>query len=239
MPAKQNILALSLLVLAAPAFADLYVSPVLRDTVRLDTAAGGQVRGSSTVHGDFVMQAPSQAAMRYGKNVPLFVALEHVIPDSASWKVNIDRGLENRVVSWDGGDTYEEVLAAIGDQNGLSIVMNSVEKTIGVSEEEKLSLHLAKKEQEVWHLEAGKTLKDNLEQWAQDAGWQLSWDERLRIDYPILHSAVLTGPFAGESGVVDRLLAAFKDQPRPLTATFHTGNRVLRITEAGYRQENK
>lgn len=239
MPAKQNLLALSLLVLAAPAFADLYVSPVLRDTVRLDAAAGDQVSGSSTVHGDFVMQAPGKTAMRYGKNVPLFVALEHVIPDSSAWKVNIDRGLENRVVSWEGGDTYEEVLTAIGDQNGLAIVMNMQEKTIGVSEEEKLSLHLAKKEQEVWRLESGKTLKENLEQWSKDAGWQLAWDERLRIDYPILHSAVLTGPFAGENGVVDRLLAAFKDQPKPLTATFYTGNRVIRITEAGYRQENK
>lgn len=242
MTAKFFLVPFVLLMAASPAIAELYISPVVRDTVNYDhDARGGALTGRSSVHGDFEMsegRARGDNPMRYGANVPLFVAMDNIIPGGQSWHVNLDDGLENQVVSWEGGNSWEGVLTAIADQNELSIVMNHREQAIGVARTESLARHLAKKSPEVWRLSPGHTLKGNLEAWADQAGWQLSWDENLRIDYPILHRATLTGSFYGEGGVVDRLLATFRGQPRPLTADFYTQNRVVRITEAGYRREN-
>jgi len=241
--AVKRFLPFAFLIVATPAVADLYVSPVVRDTVEYDVSSGpDEIAGSSTVHGDFVMQettAPGNNLMRYGSNVPLFVALDYLVPGAEAWRVHLDDGIENRVISWEGGSTWEGVLTAIAEQNSLSIVMNHGDKAIGVAETEEIALSLAKTTPEVWRLAPERTLRENLDFWANQAGWSLSWSEDLRIDYPITHKATLVGPFEGQGGVVDRLLGAFRNEPIALTATFYTQNKVLRINEAGYSQEFK
>lgn len=235
------------------ALAELYVSPVVRESVTFDEKSsveknsdsgafktGSQVSGESNIHGGFVMRENTDrlsTVMAYGQNVPLFIAVERVVPNSADWKINVDSGLENSVVNWEGGETWEGVLENIAKQNGLYLTINSEEKAIGITKVEGLSQHLAMKSPQVWRLESGKSLRQNLSAWATRAGWKLEWDQKLDFDYPITHSAVLTGKFVGEGGVVQQVLDSIKDRDKPLRPIFYTQNSVLLITEAGYQQE--
>lgn len=241
--AAKLLLPILFLMAASTAVADLYVSPIVRDTVEYDASTDlNGLSGSSIVHGDFSMREAfslDNNSAWYGSNVPLFVALEYLIPGSEAWKVNLDDGIENRVISWNGGSSWESALTAIADQNGLSIVMNSKENAIGVSQFREVAVALAAINPEVWQLIPSRTLKENLDAWSKQAGWSLSWDENLRVDYPITQKATLLGPFAGEGGAVDRLLAVFRNEPIALAGTFYIQNRVMRITEAGYRKESK
>lgn len=241
MISARTLAAAALAMLWVPAHADLYISPVVKDTVEYLPQQIGDpaVSGSSTIHGSFHMGQHNQSdtnLLRYGTNVPLFVALEHIVPESEAWTVHLDQGMENQVVNWEGGTTWQGVLTAIADQNHLSLVMNHKDRVVGVARSEDLAIHLAKTIPEVWRLTPGKTLKENLEVWAEQANWSLSWSDELTIDYPITQSATLTGSFTGTGGVVDRLISAFKNEPIPLTAVFYTQNNVVRVREAGFAQ---
>lgn len=238
---------------AQQASAELYVSPVVRQTVKIDNfenkAPGyvpveeqaSAISGESTVHGEFLMreeaEAPIEATMRFGKNVPLFIALEKVVPESKDWFINIDDGLDNIAVSWKGGRTWEDVISIISKQNNLNIKINHEEHAIGISKDPQLAIFLAKKVPQVWKVSPRLTLRENLDSWCKRAGWNLVWDDKLKIDYPIVQGAVLTGDFVGEGGVVDTLLYSMRMAEKPLTARFHTQNKVLFVTEAGFRQE--
>lgn len=233
----------TLLFWSAPSLAELYVSPVVRGTVSMQgpgNDATHQVRGRSSVHGDFSMtqkEGGNDDLMRFGKNVPMFVALEHMVP-SSSWDVHIEDGLENKAVSWEGGQSWEGVLKAIESANDVYIVVNQQEMTVGVGSTYKIADGMAHKTPRVWKLVAGMSLRDNLINWGSQAGWKVAWRQDLP-DYPVDHSVVLIGDFAGEDGVVDRIFAALAQREVPLTAKFYTGNQVVEIVDAGYEQEVK
>jgi hypothetical protein len=176
-------------------------------------------------------------AMKYGRNVPLFIAMDKIVPHTDGWIVNIDDGLSNKLVSWNGGDDWRGVLSSIASKNGLTIKVNDLEHAVGVSSSSLLAEQMASKSNKVWRLRTDKTLRENLDEWAKKAGWYLKWDESLKIDYPITNSAVLTGDFVGKGGVVDRVIYSLRNQEKPLTAVFYKANNVVLITEAGYKQE--
>ncbi len=250
-PALMSLFLASTLACSA-AFAELYVSPVVRNSVTYNGAGepsnavesqgrSRAVAGASDVHGRFLMREQTErltTVLRYGQNVPLFVAVEKIVPNASDWYINIDEGLPNSTVNWEGGDTWEEVLQVLADQNNISISVNREERAIGISKNSKLAVYLAMRVPQVWRLSTDKTLRENLDLWAKRAGWRLEWDEkRLDIDFPVNHSAVLVGDFIGEDGVISRLLASLKGSERPLRAEFYTANNVLLITEAGFQQE--
>lgn len=243
--------AICMAVVSGSTLADLYISPVVRDTVQIQNTdssdaglqgskGSGVVIGNSTIHGEFTMDSDVKSfdsVMRYGRNVPLFVALERIVPESDRWAVNIDKGLENTAVDWDGGETWEDVLNVIAKTNSLVIELNAEEKAIGISKDERLAQHLAYRVPKVWRLDSTLTVRENLDVWSARAGWSLEWDQDLKIDYPVSHSAVMTGQFAGQGGVVDQILNSIKSNSVPLTAVFYTGNNVVFVTEAGFTQE--
>lgn len=247
---KLALAALGLSVCAAsqPAFAELYVSPIVRDSVKFDETkksddsakASDTISGESTVHGRFMMKDTPETLstlMRFGRNVPLFVALEKIIPNSKDWYIHVDEGLENSIVDWEGGETWEEVLRIIADQNDLVVRVNKEDRAVGVSKNAKLAEHLAHPIPQVWKLDSSLTLRENLAKWSERAGWSLEWDGKLNYDYPIHHGAVLTGNFVGVGGVVDQVMFSLKDSEKPLTAHFYEINNVVLVTEAGYKQE--
>ncbi|MCP1674269.1 hypothetical protein J2T57_001371 [Natronocella acetinitrilica] len=223
------------------ATASLYISPAVRGTVTYHPAdadrAGSDersVRGESSVHGEFVMGAqPREDVKRFGRNVPLFVAIESLVPMADGWKANIDEGLENRSVSWDGGDDWQSVLAVIARQNSLAIVVNEDARAVGVSSSASLAPHLAKPTPQVWRMRPGKSLIENLADWASDAGWYLD-SSAIDYDYAIPQGATFTGPFLQ---VIGEALDAFERAERPIRAQAHTGNRVIQLLSGGYKQE--
>lgn len=229
--------------------AELYVSPVVKKSVKIkheDVVRVGDhnkvrsIQGNSAQHGDFLIKERSDvdlAVMRFGKNVPLFVAFDKIIPESNEWKINFDSGLENFPVDWEGGNDWEGVIKAISEQNDIDISVNYEEMAIGVARDSNLAFHLAKKIPQVWRLGTDESIRGNLVSWAKKAGWKVAWDKKLRIDYPVIYSATFTGKFEGKGGVVDQLILSLSNEDVPLKATFYQGNSVVLITEAGYSQE--
>lgn len=207
-----------------------------------DNQSGKEISGSYGNKGDFILQenpvvsvdgtksVSKHPAYRFGSNVPLFVAIENVIPEG-SYDVNIDDIIADRTVSWEGGNSWKGVLRAIAEQNDLAVTVNEREKVIGIATQADISEALAQSDRQVWRIIEGRSLKDNLNMWAKQSGWTLYWD--VQIDYPIEHSAVLFGDVKSS---LDVLLSAFSDKPVPLGANFHKGNKVIQIVEGGYKR---
>ncbi len=80
----------------------------------------------------------------------------------------------------------------------------------------------------VWELYASRSLRENLEIWAQSVDWSLEW--RSQHDYAIGHSAKFPGTF---EEAVESVLTHYRNAPVPLTGSFYHGNSVL-VIEAGF-----
>jgi hypothetical protein len=198
-----------------------------------------KVVGNSSVHGPFEMDAAKRAGeMSYGKNVPLFAAIENLVPNSKTWSIVFEPGTENTPVSWKDAANWHDALDQISKNNRLVIAINDQGKRISVSRTAAMAQKLAQPGAQAWTLKAGKSLRENLNDWAKLSGWQIDWSNTA-VDYPIDHSATLVGPFAGKDGVIDRILGATADRQTPLTGRFYRGNNVVVITEAGYSPEHK
>ncbi|MBD8089222.1 toxin co-regulated pilus biosynthesis Q family protein [Pseudomonas fluorescens] len=265
MARKLNLLTAALIsaTCANAAYAELYISPVVRDSVTyqqpaapvapaavlkaapapvqapvLVPASNGQVVGSSTVHGAFEMKDEKKAGvMSFGKNVPLFAAMENLVPQSKTWAIVFEPGTENTPVSWRDAADWRAALTQISQNNRLVIAINDGAKRISVSRTAELAKKLAQPGTQVWSLQAGKSMRENLDAWAKKAGWQVDWS-KTEANYPVDHSANLVGYFAGKGGVVDKLMSATQGRDVPLTAKFYRGNNVVVISEAGYSPEH-
>jgi hypothetical protein len=201
-----------------------------------------KIRGRSNVHGEFLIAEDSASAhkvFRFGENVPLFVALEKVVPDSADWNFNIEDGLENHSVSWDGGQTWEGVLSAITKENRLSISVNHSDKSIGVAAEARVADALASRNAKVYRLSPKKTLRENLREWAELGGYKkvVYASEVYDVDYPV-PEAVFIGPLNVKGGSLDQLLTALnKDADTPLSAEFKEANKIILISKKTSKKE--
>lgn len=260
MARKLNLLTAALIsaTCANAAYAELYISPVVRDSVTYQQPAvkapapaapvlkapapsappSTKVVGNSTVHGAFEMKAEKKVGvMSFGKNVPLFAAMENLVPESKSWSIVFEPGTENLPVSWRDASDWRNALTQISKNHRLVIAINDGGKRISVSRTAELAKQLAQPGTSVWTLQAGKSLRENLDAWAKKAGWQVDWS-KTDANYPIDHSANLVGYFAGKGGVVDKLMSATQGRDAPLTAKFYRGNNVVVVTEAGYSPEH-
>lgn len=269
MPRRLTLLAASLMGLTVShvALAELYISPVLRNTVSYSHSTPAQkplpatpasahpatapapvaslpaaapapatIKGKSTVHGAFEMKAEQKKGSLFGKNVPLFVALENLVPNSKSWTIVFQPGTENIPVSWKDATTWRDAVVQISKSNRLMIAINESSKRISVARTAEMAKRLAQPGQDVWQLSTQLSLRGNLEAWAKKSGWKVDWGNT-QIDYPVDHSATLVGNFAGRGGVVDRVLNATASREVPLTAKFYRGNNVVVIQEDGYKPE--
>lgn len=170
----------------------------------------------------------------FGRDVPLKVALDNVIPLDEDYIIHIEEGLEDKNVSWEGGDSWELVLDKIAEANDIFIFINKDEKAIGVSKSERLAPHYAHKISHIWKIDKSMSLRGNLASWASKAGWRLAWDKDLHVDYPIQFDGVVVGGFHGQDGVVAKILQAFADRKVSLKAVFFKQNKVLLIKQAGF-----
>jgi len=248
------------------ALAELYISPLLRNTVTYSPSAPAaqpapapapaaspapapvaakpvaapsaqaSIKGNSTVHGDFEMKAEPKKGSLFGRNVPLFVALENLVPNAKSWSIVFQPGTENMPVSWKDATDWRDAVVQISKGSRLMIAINESAKRISVARNADMAKRLAQPGQDVWQLNTQLSLRGNLEAWAKKAGWKVDWGNT-QIDYPVDHSATLVGSFAGRGGVVDRVLSATAGREVPLTAKFYRGNNVVLIQEDGYKPE--
>lgn len=240
-----------LLSASGAAFAELYVSPVVRSSVTLDAPSGPaasqadgsggaasaasvrSISGRQAETGEFLMRESEETSvMKFGKNVPLFVALENLVPKD--WTVKLEEGLEKQPVSWSGGEDWKSVVEAIAGGNDLKLAINEADKRLALARGEEAAANLAARTPVVWALKPSLSMRDNLQAWAAQAGWSVDW--AVDVDYPIDHEAKFKGAFEGEGGVVDQLLGGTAESAYPLSAVFYAGNKVLRVVEGGFRQ---
>ncbi len=80
-----------------------------------------------------------------------------------------------------------------------------------------------------WELRAGKSLQENLEGWAREAGWKLVW--RPDFKFMIAADVTLNGAFEGDDGVVARVTSAYRNSENPIIPEFFLANRVVEIRE--------
>lgn len=243
------------------ASAELYISPVLRDTVEAQPSAPTAGPGYAAqaqpaqrvvrpwVNPNTTAQAPlstgsiPSAALAskpintlFGRDVPLKAALEILVPNSNTWSIVYEPGIESKRVSWRDIPDWKAALGQISRENGIIIGLNENAKRIAVTYSAEMAQKLAQPGNNVWVLREGVSLRENLIAWGKVAGWEVDWSDTL-VDYPIDHSATLVGQFYGKGGVVDRVLAATAQRETPLIGNFYKGNHVVVITTAGYNPE--
>lgn len=244
-------LAIAVAMLPAPALAELYISPAVRQTVTIDQSATQKaVTGESQRHGKFQIASQNDedcgcdgSELSYGENVPLFVALEHIVPNSHEWKINIDSSVdEDMPVSWEGGQTWTEVLRTIEDDNNLAIAINNAKKAIGVAMDRQIAGALAHPEPRAWRTDSTKNLEENMRVWLESIGYTLVWHETIEnISFPVVSDTVLMGSMFGTDGVLDRLMAMTArntaDRHLPLAARAYHGDRVVVVREAVFESK--
>ncbi len=173
----------------------------------------------------------------FGRDVPLSAALEMLLPAPKSWEVVFEPELENQKVSWKDVTSWKDAVSQISRNHGIVVGLNENSKRIAVARTAELAQTLARPGNDIWTLKAGLSLRENLTEWGNKAGWKIDWSGS-QVDYPIDHNANLVGPFAGAGGVVDSALKATTVRETPLIGTFWHGNKVVVITESGYKPQN-
>ncbi len=245
------------------ALADLYVSPVNKNAASVNyvknvvqgvgtpaqnfpSGAAPQVQYSGNSHvaqygqpqvGLGVHGNQTHILMKTGVDIPLYMAMETIIPSFSDWKVNYDQGLHDKEVSWDNGNTWQEVLSNLSSKNNVHVEINYKDSVVGISNDLSIARHLSKTVPTVWRLDTSLSLRGNLKEWAKKAGWTVEWDRGLTFDYPVHHDGVFLGDFIGSGGSVDSLIKSYANADIPLKAKFYNKNKVLLITKSGFKQE--
>jgi hypothetical protein len=216
----------------------IFAQAMQQDEVQMNNHQYESQAGRNVGYGMSVYNQAPVILMNQGKDIPLFVAIESIVPDVSSWMVHYDEGMHNLDMTWSGGDTWEGVLHTLGAQNNLFVEINHSERVIGLGKSANVAKHLAKKVPTVWRVDTEKTLRENLNEWSAKAGWDLAWDKDLMIDYPVEHEAVFTGDLVGKDGAIDSILSSISGRADiPLKAMFYKKNKVVLVTRGGFEQE--
>ncbi|MFK4132042.1 hypothetical protein ACI2KR_07065 [Pseudomonas luteola] len=174
----------------------------------------------------------------FGRSVPLKIAANNLTPNK-SWIVNIENGLDTKLVSWSNASNYEDAFGQIERSSGIHITINKAESSIGIAFTDKMANNLAKRSPNIYVINPNLSLRKNLEAWAAKANWTVVYDNGLSADYDGMNSATLTVPFEGPGGAADLLLKGTWDKTVPLMGRFKTGNRTLFVQERGFDRVNK
>ena len=183
-----------------------------------------------------VAPAPAPAPIATsGKDVPIKLALSKFLPGAEGYYFAYDPAVVDAKVSWKDAIGPVAALDQIKSA-GYHVVVSEGHKRVGVSRNASIADQLTQPGVQVWSLEAGVSLKQNLTRWSESSGWKIDWSNTY-VDYPIDHGATLVGYFEGKDGVVDRLLQATLKRDHPLTATFYKGNKVVVVRDSGYKPQ--
>lgn len=173
-----------------------------------------------------------------GHLVPIDVALRNLLSNVDNWHIEHD-GTSAIKASWRDAASSDQAIEQIQRNAGIHIAINEETKRVGVSSSSDIAEKLTEPDSRVWHLVGGKSLRDNLAEWGDQAGWKVDFSQTM-INYPVDHSAKLVGRFSGAGGVVDTVLSATAGREVPLRGRFYRANKVVVVLEAGYRsEENK
>lgn len=225
------------------------------------TSSTSVLSSNVTQTGTPIISAPLKG---WGKDIPLSTALKQVVPDGwkakkmgsvdlnkkVNWngnkpwvnvlddlavqngfKANVDWNSKTLTIS--STNSFENKVAN-PVVSSVSTTSRPVFSGTSVSSTGSVSPSYSYSSGRTWQLVSTKTLKENIQQWANDAGWTLSW---AAPDYPIVGNMTLTGQIDAADGPIARVVAAYAKAKQPLRASINEGNKVIRIESRNYNQE--
>lgn len=84
-----------------------------------------------------------------------------------------------------------------------------------------------------WRLDPKRTLRENVEDWTRQAGWnRVIWEA---ADYPIAAAATFSGDFLSAGGPLATLISAYDTSDQPLLVELTTMDKVVHVTNRNYR----
>jgi hypothetical protein len=231
------------------------VAPVSEEAIV--SAQRGKLTQVGTPKGSFT------AIKGFGKEVKLVEALKVVVP--AGWNARKSGSVDiNQPVTLATSSNWVEAVASFAEQTQTAITVDWDEKVVTVQGAPKavttsgyikladvaatakvITDEKSKTAEEVapppplpkWTLAAGKSLRDNVEGWANASSpkYVVKWRA---VNYMIDAAATFEGAFDDENnGPIATVVNLFSKSDVPLKATFLEDNRVLLIENAGYRQD--
>lgn len=230
-------------------------------SMQSSTVATPVLSSNVTQTGTPIISAPLKG---WGKDIPLSTALKQVVPDGwkakklgsvdlnkkVSWKGNkpwinvlddlaVENGFKanvdwtNKVLTINSTNSFENKVAN-PVVSSVSTTSRPVFSGTSVTTTSSVAPTYSYSSGRTWLLDHNKTLKENIEGWAREAGWTVSWDAP---DYRIVADVTLTGTIDATDGPIARIIAAYKDAQQPLVAKISEGNKVIRIESRNYNQE--
>lgn len=260
---KSLFIAMSALFFAHSAISEVYISPVMKNTVSSGMPSSISIIAEpapelqdwspdekgviatpvkiedpvkvATVEQVATVEPPKkEPVLSSGTNVPIDIALKGLLGGNG-WHIVHDRSADKKV-SWRNAADADDGIAQIERHSNLYIRVNEESKQIGISPSERYAEKLMMPGNQVWKLVAGESLRDNLAAWGKQAGWKVDFSQTM-INYPVDHDAILVGKFSGEGGVIDQVLQATSGREAPLVGRFYRANNVVVIVESGYKSE--
>lgn len=206
-------------------------------------SSGG--RGGSYVHAPVQSAGVSQVGnpssaqpyvRGFANEVSLLTALKQIVP--IGWHAKRVGQIDTQMsVSWRGNNrVWLSVLDQLAQENGFvaTVNWNTKELTVepaGQSQSNRVISEVRAPSE--WVLRPEMTLKENVTEWARNAGWTVSWGS---VDYPVTNTVVFQGgEIDADNGPLHQLVEAYKTAEQPLVVSFWT-NRVIRIENASYQQ---
>lgn len=145
----------------------------------------------------------------------------------------------NAEVNWQTKELTVSPAAAI--QATLAPAPAAAHETAELSSTDKVSVsyseqpvsspvHAAEK---TFTLDTTKTLRENVQAWAEREGWHVSW---AAVDYPVSIPVSFTGTFEAEGGPLHQLVEAYKTAEQPITMEVMPKNKTVRVENHSWKQ---
>ncbi len=161
--------------------------------------------------------------------------IRQILP--AGWRYTPPAGSSNKYISLVQGKDWKSIITTIGVQHPyLQIAIDPYAKTLVIQDSHTAQRTRSVEPMRTWQVTPAKSLKETINDFALESGWQLIWDTE-NVDYPILAHAVLKGDFSGVNGVVNQLMLSTQNQNFPLVAKWAEQNKVVRIQRRKSRQK--
>lgn len=171
----------------------------------------------------------------FGRDMKLTEALKQIAPQG--WHAYLKEEVvgkfdKNRLVTWRGGRKWVEVLDILATDQALSMDVDWTKRQIYVGEknfsfEKALAGKVVTPGKVFWVAKKGSSLRDSVTEWAQAAGWDVSWVPQ-DLDYPIIGTLTYEGTF--ENAVMG-IFRAYEGAERPMLVDGNPRQKLIVVTE--------
>ena len=186
----------------------------------------------------------------FGKDVQLLTALKQIVPLGWHAKLTGDASKIDiyMTVSWRGtGETWIQLLEKMTQAYKFSILIDWDKKELSVAPagwmavpapeviqgKEKVVEEKKRALPQGFTLQPGKTLKENITEWAEAGGYFVKWDA---VDYPVTRPMTFNGSLLSEGGPLYQIIEAFRDSEQPIAISVLAG-KIIKVTNAELRKQ--